>query len=370
LPIKQNRIYFVSNFGDKFSCNPRAFFEYLYKNHKDEFDFKWILNDKQLVSLLPSDVKSAKRGSLKDYFYFYTSKFIVNNMRFSKLYSKRKSQFYIQTWHGGPVPEKMIEKDAQDKLSKNYVDSAKIDSKNINLLLANSDSIKKMYENCFWYGGEISNFGTPRYDCLFHITQEETKKIKQSLGIEENSKVVVYAPTFRNNSPVEESFFDDKKVIVAFQKMFHDKNVVLLYRFHPNTLSKTKDLKFGENVFNVTSYPDIQDIVKIADAFITDFSSCIYDAMIAGKICFTYKYNIEQYINQERNLYSQKGDSPFPVAFNQKELVKNIENFDVSNMSNYQKKVKDFFGANGITENGCACKNLYDRIEKEIVSIK
>ncbi|MBQ8430744.1 MAG: CDP-glycerol glycerophosphotransferase family protein [Clostridia bacterium] len=61
---------------------------------------------------------------------------IVNNFRFAKKYKKRKKQFYIQTWHGSTIAYKMIEKDVEDSLSKNYVEKAKHDSKFIDFLLA------------------------------------------------------------------------------------------------------------------------------------------------------------------------------------------------------------------------------------------
>ncbi|MBQ8430745.1 MAG: CDP-glycerol glycerophosphotransferase family protein [Clostridia bacterium] len=70
LPINKKRIYLISNDGEKYSCNPRAIFEYLYKNHKDEFDFVYIVNNNHLKSLLPKDVKTAKQGTLKEYFYY------------------------------------------------------------------------------------------------------------------------------------------------------------------------------------------------------------------------------------------------------------------------------------------------------------
>lgn len=42
-PIKKKRIYFIARYGKQYSCNPKAYFEYLYKNHHDEFEFVWCL---------------------------------------------------------------------------------------------------------------------------------------------------------------------------------------------------------------------------------------------------------------------------------------------------------------------------------------
>ena len=77
--VGQKRIYLISNDGEKYSCNPRAIFEYLYKNHKDEFDFVYIVNNNHLKSLLPRDVKTAKQGTLKEMIGYLKETNIINS---------------------------------------------------------------------------------------------------------------------------------------------------------------------------------------------------------------------------------------------------------------------------------------------------
>src|SRR5690606_28368099 len=85
-----------------------------------------------------------------------------------KVYSppKRKSQYYIQTWHS-PLRLKKIEKDIENNLDESYIERAKIDSKMCDLMISGSDFSWNIYRNSFWYDGEILKCGTPRCDIFF-----------------------------------------------------------------------------------------------------------------------------------------------------------------------------------------------------------
>lgn len=68
-----------------------------------------------------------------------------------KLYyfKKRPGQYYIQTWHGG-LGLKKVERDCEEALSKEYVAYAKIDSRNMDLLLACCRWESESYREAFW----------------------------------------------------------------------------------------------------------------------------------------------------------------------------------------------------------------------------
>ena len=362
LPIKKNRIYFVSNFGERYSCNPKAFFEHLYKNHKDEFDFYYCLNDKN-SNELPSDVKRHKYKSIKDLYYLYTSKYIINNFRFHKLFNKKKGQVYVQTWHGGPIPQKKVEKDAEDKLPQIYIEEAKQDSKNMDLLLTGSTMLCDIFKKGFWFDGEVTNFGTPRYDIFFKDNAEFKNNLRKKLNIDENSKIVLYAPTFRNSITPEDLILDNETLIAAFKK-YYNSPITLLYRFHPHQTEQVKNLTFEEdNIINVTSYPDSVDLEILSDCLITDFSSCLSDFLVLNKPCFNLVKNIESYLDNERSLYIDLKEIPYPVLKDEKSLEKYLLN-EKNIEKNISKKVESFKQKIGLTEKGTACKSLYEKLKK------
>jgi len=364
LPIRKKRIYFVSNDGEKYSCNTRALFEYLYKYHKQEFDFVYIVNNEELKSLLPSGVKTAKIGTFKDFYYYYTSKVLINNFRFSRKYKKRKKQFYIQVWHGSTIAYKMLEKDAESTLSKNYIRKAKHDSKHINCLISGSDSCKKVLDNCFYCGNKTVVTGMPRIDRLINEDKDIKTKTYNNLGLSQDDYIVLYAPTFRDNQPIESSFLNNEEVIKAFSTVTN-KNIKILYRYHPNIAKKVRKMIMPKNCINVTDYFDIQDLIMIADVMITDFSSCAFDMMLAKKPVLIYSANTEQYLNNERGLYFSPKELPFPISMNEEELWKSIGELN-SYKERHEEKTNEFFNKMGIKEQGNACEQIYNIIKESI----
>lgn len=367
-PIKKNRIYFISNQGEKYSCNPRAIFEYMYENYKGKYEFVYIANNNEIQSLLPKDIKTAKFRSVRERYYYHTSKVIISNFRFSPEYSKRKGQYYIQTWHGSTIPYKMIEKDVEDCLTPKYVKMAKHDSKYIDMILMGSTACQEIFDRCFYCDHKTVVSGTPRTDMLINKNKEDIKKIKKRLNISLDDYVVLYAPTFRNNQNIKESFLDNEKIKNAFKKST-GKNITILYRFHPNIALEAQKYNFEDYVKNVTDYFDIQDLILIADTMITDFSSCAFDMMFSGKQTLIYTNNAKKYAEQERGLYISLDKLPFMVADTEDDLVENI--YKLSEYANeYEKKSKEFIKSMGCKEDGKASKRVADYIVSQVRNLK
>ncbi len=358
-PIKKNRIYFSSRYGQHYACNPKAYFEYLYKNHHDEFEFYYCLNKNENV--LPKDVKTAKFMSLKDMYYLHTSKYVVTNVRMPMIYAKRKKQIYIQTWHGGPISYKMIEKD-QTNITKANLWNAKVDGAQIDMLLVGSIQSQKVMDNCFFCDNKTVLTGNPRCDILVNKNPEEVDKILNKIGLSKNDYIVLYAPTFRDQQDIKQSIINNELLKQNFEKIT-DKNVKILYRFHPKLAKQGKDLQFEDYVVNVTSYSDMQDLVLISDIMITDFSSCMFDMVVADKPCIIYTNNGDQYLTQERGVYFPSKELPFPVANTEDELQDIIKNLK-QDIDKYLQEEREFMAKNGSVEDGHACERLYKEMMK------
>lgn len=360
-PVRKNRIYFISNNGEKYACNPKAFCEYLMSFHNGEFEIFYCIK-KEYQSLLPKDVKTAEKNTLKEIYYFQTAGVIVNNFRLNWTMNKRKKQYYIQTWHGGPIPQKMIEKDAETKLSKRYIKEAMRDSKNMNLLMTGSDNLCEIFQKCFWYDGEVSNFGTPRYDKLLQKDENFEKMKRTELGFKQDEILILYAPTFRNNTLITDLILDNKKIADGFEKYFR-KPVKIIYRFHPNQAKEARNIIFDDDrVINLTDYPDAIDLEKISDLLITDFSSVLSDFAMLKKPCLMLCKDYDEYLLNERKMYIDIEEYPYPLFKTEDEMIKFLnKDFDLNEM---QKDIEKFVKEIGLTEKGNACENLYQKIVK------
>ncbi|MGL6298368.1 MAG: CDP-glycerol:glycerophosphate glycerophosphotransferase, partial [Methanobacteriaceae archaeon] len=179
-PIQNNLIAFESFRGEQYSDSPKYIYEYLYKNHSDKFEFVWIINNKK--TKIPGNPKTAKRFSLKYYYYMAISKYWVNNLRHPKILEKRKSQVIIQTWHGTPLKRLGLDigevYSATPQIKLNYVsDASKWD-----YLISPSAFTTEKLRSSFMYTGKVLECGYPRNDILYKKDEKIIEKAKSKLN--------------------------------------------------------------------------------------------------------------------------------------------------------------------------------------------
>ena len=55
---------------------------------------------------------------------------------------------------------------------------------------------------------------------------------------------------------------------------------------------------------NVSDYPDMQELLCVADSLITDYSSCIWDYSLLARPCYLYVPDLDEYVNKEQGLFT------------------------------------------------------------------
>lgn len=357
-PVKKGRVMCSAYFFKQYGCNPRYLTEYLLENHPD-FDIYWVFKRGVDVKGIDKRVKCIRRYSWKQIVVANTAEFVIANNRidpFRLYWCKRPQQKYMMLWHGG-VALKKIEKDAEDKLSYKYLQTAKYDSKACDLMISGCDFQTKLLKEKFWYDGEILEKGIPRNDIFFktELHAEMKERITIKYGIPEGNKIVLYAPTFRKNRSIDPYRIDWNKVIPALKEKFEGQDVTVLLRLHPNLIGAVdvSPLLNNPSVIDVTLYHDMQELLCISDMLITDYSSSMFDFTMQMKPCLLYATDVEQY---DRGYYFDFKDLPYPLAVNQEELMANIIGFD---NEKYTARLKQFFDVTvGLFEDGNASKEL------------
>lgn len=344
LPIKNNRILFSNFFGKSYGDNPKYIAEELLKDNKNEL--VWLVKDKYYDNI-PKEIKQVKRGTIKELYYLSTSKIWVDNCRKHYGITKRKKQFYIQTWHGG-IGLKKIEA-AADNLPKNYIKSAKNDSKMIDIIISNCTYRTNQYKNHFWYNGEIVETGLPRNDAFFKTIDKN--KIKKELKIAENKKIILYAPTFRSYS-YDYMQIDFNKLIKRI-KEYLGENYIVLVRLHPSLANKI-EIKETDYIKNVSNYTDADDLMLISDMLISDYSSIMFDYLYTNNPVYLYAPDLKEYIGN-RGINFVYEELPFVISYNSDELVNNIINKKDKRKT---KELKEFLNEMQLKDDGNASKRI------------
>lgn len=353
-PIKSNKIVIMNYYGKGYGDNAKYIVEYLLKN-KIDCEIVWICN--HLNEQFPSEVRIVKNNSIKSIFELVTAKIWIDNSRKYIETRKRKNQFYIQTWHS-PLRLKKIEKDAKDYLSDYYIKQAINDASLTNLMISGSKFCTNIYKNAFWYNGNILEIGTPRCDIFFNMQSEAKERVYSSLGIKENEKIVLYAPTFRNNLNLDVYKFNYLEILKVLENKFGGTWKIVI-RLHPNVSKYFSDFNYNEKIINGTAYSDMQELLYVSDLLITDFSSCMFDMAIAKKKCILFAKDLIEYQVNDRDFYFEINELPFSFAKNEDELIKVISNFDENE---YYMKIAEFEKIIGSCENGLATKKLVEVI--------
>lgn len=352
--INNNRIFILNYHGKGYGDNAKYIVDELMKDN--DYEIIWGMKKNAKSDGMPTCVKKVRVNSLKYFYYLVTSKVWINNSRFPMYYRKRKGQYYLQTWHS-PLRLKKIEMDAVENLNKYYIKCLKNDSKMIDLMVCGCDFSYDLYRNAFLYDGEILKSGTPRCDVFFKndYCKEIRKKVCDMYGIDFNNKIILYAPTFRNNKRMEEIIPDFRSI---------SGNNTYLLRLHPNVKNEVKE-KNGS--IDVTTYPDMQELLCAADLLITDYSSCCFDMLIANKPCVLYTPDLDEYLQRERNLYFNFDELPFKITYTQEELKEYIQNID------YDKEIESyqaFYKKINLYEKGIASREVARKIKEWIENEK
>ena len=355
LPVNRHKIVLNNFQGRGYGDSPKYIAEEIIRQ-KLPYDLVWLVADLNME--LPSGIRKVKLQSVRASYELSTAKVIISNVKVALPYHKKRSQFYIQTWHGS-MAFKAIEKDAQEKLHPNYLKETIADSKQIDLFLSCNSVQTQEIQTIFWYDGEIFECGSPRNDMLYRPIQYKDA-VKRKLGMDSATKVVLYAPTFRDDFRTDVYNLD----LALVSKSLSDRlggEWRILVRLHPNVM-KENIVKLTPDSIDVTSYPDMQELLLVADVLITDYSTIIYDMAIMRKIIILYAPDLDDYKNN-RGLKPIYFNLPSRINQSNDELMEYICRLD---LDEYKKRLDEFLSHVQIFDDGKASQRVVERIKSVV----
>ncbi len=368
---RQKIVMWTFEGGGGYGCSPKYVAqEILKRNYEGSSDYKivWLLND--TGKDFPPEIQKVKSTLWNRAYHLSTAGTWVSNTRTFYGTKKRKKQCYIQTWHA-TICIKPIGKYRGNLFPHMAYLVSAYDSKLINYVLSGSAWCDHMYRDGLIYDGEIIKTGTPRCDVLFNQRAEKMHQMRQEYHLPKDAQIMLYAPTFRGGSQsknrsvnTEEATVDFTRLIPALEKRFGGVWYIFL-RLHPQLAAKMEGLKVGvasDRLIDVSQRPDMNEIIAGADAFLTDYSSAIFEGAMIGQPGFIYADDLEEYVADRGDLFFDMYKLPFPVALNNDELMENILKFDDES---YKKKLAVFMEEVGIFEDGKASERVVDLIEEK-----
>lgn len=220
----------------------------------------------------------------------------------------------------------------------------------------------------------VETLGTPRNDILFLSNNEI---VKDRLQLPKEKKILLFAPTFRNDGKdvegknLNRSGIDQIKMI-DFERLFrflHEKfggEWVLVCRFHYHVAEMVDweelNNKYSGRIINGNLHDDMSEYLVCADVLLTDASSCMFDFIITNKPCLLFFPDIDNYANKERGFYIPIEKLPFPLATNFDDLITAIKKI---NNDEYVKGIDKIRSEFGYMEDGESSQRILEWIFKD-----
>ena len=361
IPIKKTRIFLINDLGKNYSCNLKSISEYFIKYYPNKYDIIFSVANPEKYKDLSKFITFVKYNSIKYFFYIMTSRVIVSNSGGYSYVPHRKKQTVINTHHGGGAYKKAgldmfgdtywFRKDMQ--LFGNSTDIFLSTNRVFSDVISKATLVPR--EN-FW------EIGMPRNDKMINGDAELAEKIRKTIGLKMGERLVLYAPTYRKP---EDNYFqesvsiqygiDPKMVCAALKERFGGQWKFGL-RLHPCITNKEDYML--DDVIDLSTYEDMQDLLLVSDVMINDFSSSMWDFMLTGRPCFLFAKDRDHYI-ETTEVYTPVEEWPFPFATSNTELQKMILEFDEDK---YVQDCKNNYEKLGGCETGRATELLVEKI--------
>lgn len=373
--VNEKQIIFSAFQGRLFACSPKAIYKYMIKDPKfKDFTFIWAFNkpDSKKDYFLDERTKVVKYNSTVFYNYLASSKYWVFNFKTPDWFIKKDNQIFVQCWHGTPLKRLGLDinvngNSATDKAEIH--DSYLKDAKKYDYFISPSKFASEKFISSFGLDklhkkDIILEKGYPRNDSLFFCDRDNCERLKESLGIKKNKKIILYCPTFRDNQykkGVGHTY--ELGVNLLRLKEYLPDDYILLLRLHYLVSNNIDISQFKGFAIDVSDYDDVNDLYLVSDMLITDYSSVFFDYANLRKPIIFYMYDLKEYKENLRDFYIDIKQLPGPIVETEKELIEKIQRLDMYK-TEYEEKYDEFCEKYTYLDDG----NAAERVVKEFIN--
>jgi len=368
--VNKHIIFFESFKGKSYSDSPKAIYETLL-NTKNSYKFVWAFNSGGLHKLLPDQKRTTcvYYNSREYYRYFSKAQYIVTNSTLLEHIKKKNNQILIQTWHGTPLKRLGCDINVNQENSfyslreiyKLYESNGtKMDylvspSAYATEKLTSTFNLKKLKKEHI-----VLEAGYPRNDFLINHKKDEVERIKQKLDLPTNKRVILYAPTYRDNShEVNSGYIFTPNIDFDLLEKNLCADYIILFRAHYLVGKSFNFEKHKGFIYDVSHTDDVNYLYIISDLLITDYSSVFFDYANLKRPIIYFMYDLESYQNKLRGFYLDLDELPGPIVKDEIQLIETIKQI-WSDSNNTIERIAKFSAQYNYLDDG----NASDRVLK------
>ena len=371
IPPKKNIIMFESSNGRNYTGNPRYIYEEILNQGLDEeFECIWVFENQR--TKVPGNAKVVKRSFFKFLYYTLRSGAWVFDSRHLYYLRKHKNTKYIQTWHGTPLKKLGLDMEFIDMSGNQDIESYHDNfTKNTHVwqyLISQNEYSSEIFRRAFDFKGEMLEIGYPRNDILINKNnRDDIDEIKTRLNIPKDKKIILYAPTWRDNEFYEKGRYKFATEM-DFDAMYDNLSdeYVMIVKFHYLVKEKMDWSKYNDFIIECNAEWDIQELYLISDMMITDYSSVMFDYSILKRPMVFYTYDLDNYKNNLRDFYFDMIEEvPGPICKTNEEMIDFIKNYTEEEYeAEFGEKYRKWSEKFNPFDDGNASKKIIDLIRE------
>ena len=351
--IDPNKVVFCCLRGRLYGDSPRMISERLHQR-RPETKIVWLFNDttlKRTRGKLPDYITPVRFRAHRAFKEQATARVWVDNYtKPNSLRPVRGKQSYIQTWHG----DRAIKTIGYDtSVSRAFRVEELCDR-----VVTGSKFGENMFRTAFRYKGEYIAAGCPRNDILVRNDPEEIRSVRAKLGFDEGTKLVLYAPTYRENSEVvpKRAQMDLERTLRCLEETTGQPWKCLFRAHYHSTSIDLEPVK--DRIVDVTGYEEMSELLLAADMVLTDYSSCALDFILRDLPALFFIADWDEYVST-RKVYFDIRKTPMMTAADQDALEALIRGLTPEKVRKNCAEIRDYFG---YYESGHATDAVCDRI--------
>jgi len=326
LPIRQNRVLLYVNQRKGFTCNPKYIANEFLRRYGNRIELIWVTEYPDTCSSVKKrGIRVVGANSWQHWYYQLTAKAIVVNDAFHESVILRSKQVTMNTWHAA-MNYKRIGLQYLNYRNRMHQKTLAIRNIQPDIYISGSRFFTEDTSRSFGFEPSVfAEIGSPRNDIFFQDVSGIRESICKRYQLENDLKLVLYAPTFRNDCCNRSFELDFERLRKNLTKRFGG-DWRILYRRH-YFIHADRDV-CSPHVIDVSDYEDMNELLAVSDVLISDYSSCLWDFSLTKRPSFVYATDVQNYREEDRSFAYPMEKWPYPIAANNDELESRLIEFD------------------------------------------
>jgi len=343
---QKKKTSFVTSFGDNVLYTVNALEEkyseeiVILKTNQCQVDF----NDNDGRTVVHFDL-SHPFDWVRSIYHLATSRmvFIDNYFGFLAVSRFHPHVTCIQLWHAaGAIKQFGLNDPSNQYRTKRAIDRFHKVYQRFDHVVVGSEKMADIFKESFGLDDDrMLRTGIPRTDFYYEESAKAVAKsaLKQAYPSIYRRRVILYAPTFRDNNLESANI---KLDIERLYRAFKD-DYTLLLRLHP-AIQGVFVNEHPEFVVDVSAYPDIHHVLVGTDILITDYSSIPFEFSLLEKPMIFFAYDLDEY--KETRGFGEDYEKlvPGPVVKDTDGVIEVIkqDQFDLRRVNNFAQEWNEY----------------------------